>query len=213
MKKSIAIAAAALVLAAPTLSSAQLGNFGSALGNLTGVKSAGGSASADIGVQQDQLVRSYVAAGKDVVNANGHIASALGIKAQAVNATATSDTLSASEIEAQDKAISVESAAISEALKSGATLKDSEAKTKYAQGLLSLAKGMKKYVDMGKDTKGFASGMSGVSPFQLGKLQSGMYIVQNLPGNVSNLSGVLKSAVDFAISNGVEVPKDATSLL
>ena len=66
---------------------------------------------------------------------------------------------------------------------------------------------------MSKETKGFASGISGVSPLQLGKLQSGMYIVQNLPGSVSNLSSVLKNAVDFARTNGVEVPKDATSLL
>lgn len=215
MKKTFAIATAVLVLAAPTLSSAQFGNIGGALTNLTGSKSSGASASAsaDVSVQQDQLVRGYVSAGREVLTANGYMASALGIKAQAINSSATSDTLSASQIEAQDKAISADSAALSEAMKSGATLKDSEAKAKYAQGLLSLTKGVKKYVDMGKDTKGFASGMSGVSPLQLGKLQSGMYIVQNLPGNVTNLSSVLKSAVDFARTNGVEVPKDATSLL
>lgn len=213
MKKTFAIATAILVLAAPALSSAQFGNVGSALGKLTGSKSSSENAGADSGVQQDQLIRGYVAAGKEVLTANSQIASALGIQAQAVNASATSDTFSASEIEAQDKAISANSAAISEALKSGATLKDSQAKAQYAQGLVSLTKGVKKYVDMGKDAKGFASGVSGVSPLQLGKLQSGMYIVQNLPSGVSNLSGVLKSAVDFARTNGVEVPKDATSLL
>ena len=215
MKKIFVVVTAVLVLAAPTLSSAQFGNIGSALGNLTGSKSsgAGADAGADVGAQQDQLVRSYVSAGKEVLKANGQIADALGIKAQAIDASATSDTLSANQIEAQDKAISADSAAISEALKSGATLKDSEAKAKYAQGLLSLTKGVRKYVDMSADTKGFASRMSGASPLQLGKLQSGIYIVQNLPSSISNLSGVLRSAVDFARTNNVEEPKDATSLL
>lgn len=213
MKKTFAIVTAIIVLAAPTLSSAQFGNIGGALSNLAGNKPAGANGGADVSVQQDQLVRSYVSAGKEVLTANGQIAGALGIKAQAINAAATSDTLSASEIEAQDKAISADSAAISEAMKSGATLKDAQAKAQYAQGLLSLTKGVKKYMDMSKETKGFASGISGVSPLQLGKLQSGMYIVQNLPGSVSNLSSVLKNAVDFARTNGVEVPKDATSLL
>jgi hypothetical protein len=212
MKKAFVLAASAFILALSAPSFAQFGNIGGALGNLTGAKS-GSNAGADVGGQQDQLVRSYVSAGKEVLTANGQIASALGIKAQAVNAAATSDTLSASEIEAQDKAISADSASISEALKSGASLKDAEAKAKYSQGLISLTKGVKKYVDMGKDAKGFATGMAGVSPLQLGKLQSGMYIVQNLPGSVGNLSGVLKSAIDFARTNGVEVPKDATSLL
>jgi hypothetical protein len=47
----------------------------------------------------------------------------------------------------------------------------------------------------------------------LAGLQSGVYIVRSLPGSVSNLTGSLKSAIDFAKSNGVEVPADATSVL
>ena len=210
MKKIVAISIAASVLAVTPLSHAQFGNLLGSVKSITGSGSGGGS---DIGVQQDQLVRSYVAAGKDVSTANSHLADALGIKAQVIDATATSDSLSAKDIEAQDKAISANTAAVSEALKSGATLKDAEAKAKYAQGLLLLATGVKKYVGMEKDAQGFTSGLSNISPLQLGKLQAGVYVAKSAPTSVTNLTNVLKSAVDFAKSNGVEIPQDATSLL
>ncbi|MEG1767423.1 MAG: hypothetical protein RR311_03095 [Comamonas sp.] len=211
MKKILALSFACAILAASPLSHAQFGNL------LNSAKSAvggsGSSAGADMGAQQDQLVRTYMAAGKDVVTANSHLADALGIQAQVVNDAATSDAFSAKDIEAQDKAISASSAAVSEALKSGATLKDAEAKTKYAKGLLFLATGVKKYTNMGKDAQSFTSGISGVSPLQIGKFQSGLYIAKGVPTSVSNLTSVLKSAVDFAKSNGVDIPKDATGLL
>ena len=191
-----------------------LAGFG--LGGLCGLggsKSSGGTTGADLGVQQDSLVRSYVAAGKEVLTANSHFADALGIKAQVVNATATSDSLSAKDIEAQDKAISANAAAVSDAMKAGATLKDAESKAKYSKGLISLASGVMKYKGMTKDAQGFSSGLSGASPMMLPKLQSGAYVVKSLPSSVSNLSGSLKSAIDFAKNNGVEIPADATSLL
>lgn len=205
MKKSFAVAFVSIALTLPMASFAQFGNL------LGGSKPASGGA--DLSGQQTQLVRNYAAAGKDVLTANGHISDALGIKAQAVNASATSDSMSASELEAQDKAISANAEAVSNALKSGASLKDGESKKKYAQGLLSLAIGLKKYVGMRTDAQNFANGLSSASPLQLPGLQSGAYIAKSLPSNVSNLSGVLKNAVDFAKSNGVEVPADATSLL
>lgn len=208
MKKVIVLSFACALLAASPLSHAQFGNL------LNSVKSGGGSsAGADMGAQQDQLVRTYVAAGKDVGSANVHLADALGIKVQAIDDTATSDTVSAKDIEAQDKAISASAATFSEALKSGATLKDNEAKVKYAKGLLFLATGVKKYTNMGKDAQSFTAGLSSVSPLQLGKLQSGVYIAKSVPTSLSNLSSVLKSAVDFARTNGVEIPKEATSLI
>ncbi len=210
MKKTIALSLSATLLAAPLMSHAQFGNL------LNAVKPGGASSTSsgpDMGAQQDQLVRTYVAAGKDVSTANDHLANALGIKTRAINDAATSDSLAAKDIEAQDKAISANAAAVSEALKSGATLKDSEAKAKYAKGLLFLATGMKKYTDMSKSAQGFSSGLSSVNPMQLTSLQSGVYVAKSLPTNVSNLSSVLKSAIDFATKNGVEIPKEATSLI
>lgn len=209
MKKSVVVAFLSIALTVPVLSHAQFGN----IGNLLGGNKTSNSAGTDLGGQQDQLTRNYVAAGKDVMTANGHLAEALGIKTQALNASATSDSLSASEIENQDKAISANATAVSEAMKSGASLKDSESKVKYTQGLISLVSGVKKYIGMRSDVQSFSSNLSSASPLQLPKLQSGAYIVKSLPTSVSNLSTVLKAAIDFAKRNGVEVPADATSLL
>jgi hypothetical protein len=210
MKKTLALAVTAIALAVPTLSSAQ---FANPLSGLMGGKSSSDNASANMGAQQDSLVRTYVAAGNNVLTANVHMADALGVKAESIDAAAKSDSFSGSNIEAQDKAISASSATVAEASKAGATLKDAEAKTKYAQGLLSLAMGVKKYMDMSKDAQGFASGVSSVSPLQMGKFQSGIYIAKNLPSNVTNLTETLKQAIDFARTNGVEVPAEATSVI
>lgn len=206
MNKKLFSAIAVIALAAPAVSHAQLGGF------LGGGKSSA-KTGADLGAQQDSLVRNYVTAGKEVMVANGHLAGALGIKAQALNAAATSDSLSAKDVEAQDKAISADAEAVAQALKAGATLKDAEAKAAYSKGLISLATGVKKYLDMRKDVQGFSSGLSGASPLQMGKLQAGVYVAKNLPTSMTNLTNVLRSAVEFGKSNGVDIPKDATSVL
>lgn len=208
MNKKMIVAMIVLALSVPTASFAQLGGL---LGMAK--PSSNANAGADLGAQQDSLVRNYVAAGKDVLAANGHFGAALGIKAQAVNAEATSDSLSAKHVEEQDKAISESTAAVSAALSAGAALKDTEAKATYAKGLVTMISGMHKYVAMRNDVQGFSSSLSGASPMQLPKLQAGAYVAKTLPTSVSNLSTVLKSAIDFARSNGVEVPEDATSVL
>jgi hypothetical protein len=206
-KTAIALAAVAIALQIPMTASAQLGGL---LGGKSSTAATSGPSMTD---QQDLLVRNYVGAGKDVLNADGQLSTALGLKAAAINASTTSDTASAKDIGDQDKAISAQASALSEALKSGATLKDDHAKAEYAKGLVMLASGVKKYAGMSKDAKQFSSGLSGASVLQLPKLQAGAYIVKNLPTSVSNLSSVLKNAVDFAKGNGVAVPADATSAL
>jgi hypothetical protein len=212
MKRRLSLGVIAITasLAFAGAAQAQFGGLGGLVG---GSKSGSANAGADLGPQQDQLSRTYVAAGKDVLTANDHFADALGIKAQVVNATATADSISAKNIEDQDKAISANAAAISDAMKAGATLKDGEAKAKYVKGLVSLAVALKKYKDMGPAAQSFGSSLSSASPTMLPKLQAGAYIVKSLPSSVTNLSNSLKSAIDFAKSNGVEVPADATSVL
>ncbi|XAH25281.1 hypothetical protein AAFF27_08835 [Xylophilus sp. GW821-FHT01B05] len=211
MKKSVIAALISVAMLVPTAGFAQFGNVLGSVKSLAG--SSSGGASTDLTGQQDQLVRNYVAAGKDVLSANTYMAEALGIKNLSVNAAATSDSMSASDIEGQDKAISANAQAIAEATKAGATLKDSEAKAKYAQGLAALVLGAKKYVGMRGDVQNFSSGLSSASLLQLPKLQSGVYVVKSLPTSAANLTDSLKSAIDFARHNGVEVPSDATSLL
>lgn len=207
MNKKVFAVIAVVALAAPGMSVAQLG------GLLGGKSSSNSNAGADLSGQQESLVRNYVAAGKDVLGANDHLAEALGIKAQAVNAAATSDSLSAKDVEAQDKAISDSAAAVSEALKGNAQLKDKEAKAKFGKGLVVLAGGVKKYLDLRKDAQSFSSGLSSASPMQMSKLQAGAYVAKSLPTSITNLTTVLKNAVEFGKSNGVDIPKDATSVL
>lgn len=208
MNKRSFLSLLAVTVAVPSVSHAQLG------GLLGGLKMpGGGGGGADLTAQQTSLVRNYVAAGKDVMQANTHLAEALGVQAAMVNAKATSDSMSASEIEEQDKAISANAAAISEALKNKATLKDTEAKTTYAKGLLALGLGVTKYVGMKKDVEGMSSSLSSASPMQLMNLQPSVYVVKNLPNSITTLTTALKSAVDFARSNGVEIPKDVQSLI
>lgn len=208
MKNRLIAVAAAVALATPLVSHAQFG--GLLGGSKPGAANSGG---ADLGAQQDTMVRNYVAAGRDVMTANTHLSEALGIKAEAVNAAATSDSVSAKDVEAQDKAVSAQAAAVAEALKNGAQLKSTEAKVTYAKGLVVMVSGVKKYVDMKKDVQSFSSGLSSVSPLQMGKLAAGAYVAKSFPTSVANLTNVLKNAIEFAKSNGIEVPKDATSLL
>lgn len=210
MKKIFAISIAIGALALTSHSHAQFGNMLGAAKSLTGSQSSSGT---ELSSQQDQLVRSFVAANKDISTSNVHMADALGIKLEVINAEATSDAFSAKQIDENSKAVSAGTASIVEALKAGATLKDAEAKKKYAQGLFFLATGIKKYMGMSKDAQGFTSSLSSASPLQLGKLESGIYVAKNVPSSLTSMTNVLKTAVEFAKSNGVEIPKDATSLL
>ena len=78
MKKFLAVVLTTIALAAPSLSVAQIGNM---LGGLGASKSSGASAGADLGAQQDSLVRNYVAAGKDVLTANSYFADVFDVSA------------------------------------------------------------------------------------------------------------------------------------
>lgn len=206
MKRKIVLVTSLLALAAPGIALAQFGN-------LLGGKAAATDSKADVFAQQDRMVQTYAEAGGMVLTSNGHFSQALGLKAEASNAAAKADSLSGKDLEAQDKAISAGTAELVGKLKTDAKLKDGPSKESYAKGLLSLAQGVKKYMDMSKEAQSFSSGLSSVSPLQMGKLQSGVYVAKTLPGNISNLTNVLKSAVEFGKSNGVQIPKEATSLL
>ncbi|MFX7784990.1 hypothetical protein ABTJ92_22470, partial [Acinetobacter baumannii] len=79
------------------------------------------------------------------------------------------------------------------------------ARKEYAEGLVVLVQGVKKYIAMSAEAQTFANGLSSASPMQLPGLQSGAYIVKSLPTSIGNLTGLLKNAVSFARSNGVAV--------
>ncbi|MGC7402387.1 hypothetical protein ACPWR0_00940 [Pandoraea pneumonica] len=213
MKKVIACAVAAVLVGASGASFAQLGG----LGNLLGGKSSSEGA-ADLGGQQTTLVRNYVAANVDVLNANAKMGEALGLKTQAEQAAAVAQQLSSGSTDDKDaaskavNAVGDTSGAIAAKLKEKPVL-DAESKKTFAQGLGHLALGMVHYTGMRNDVTAMGNGMKSASPMALTSLGGAAYVVSNFPGSVTEAGKALKNAVDFARNNGIEVPADATKAL
>lgn len=207
---------AAALLALPLAAAAQLPS----LKNLPGLPSLPGTGnSADAGAiagQNDALVRGYVGANKDVLLANALMAEALGLKDQAATARATADALTEGatkgNLEDSNKAVSASTAAVADAMAKHPQL-DAQSKATYQQGLARLAQGLIRYVKLRKPAQDFSAGLKGAPPTALPKLQSGIYIVSQLPGGISNLGSSLKNATAFAKSNDIPVPPDATEAL
>ncbi|AJC20163.1 hypothetical protein [Pandoraea pulmonicola] len=214
MKKIIACAVAAALVGASGASFAQLGGLTSLVGG--GSKSSEGSA--DLSGQQAALVKNYVAANVDVLNANAKMGEALGLKTQAEQAEAviaqlksgaTDDKAAASKAAT---AVGDTSGAIAAKLKEKPVLDDASKKT-FAQGLGHLALGLVHYVGMRNDVTSMGNNMKSASPMALTSLGGAAYVVSNFPGSVTEAGKALKNAVDFARSNGIEVPSDATKAL
>ncbi|MBB4845654.1 hypothetical protein HNP55_004206 [Paucibacter oligotrophus] len=208
MKKTLLAALTLAALSTPGLSSAQFGSLPSLGGN----KAAAGST--NLVGSQEQLVRSYVAANKDVLNANAQMAEALGLKDAAATARATAGALTEGSTQGNladaDKVVSDSTNAVAAELAKSPKL-DADAKKKFSNGLGELGKGLIKYVGMRNPVQNFSSSLSSASPMDLPKLQTGSYLVKNFPAGVKALSGALSSAVSFAKSNDIPVPADANS--
>lgn len=177
---------------------------------------AGSSGSSDMSGAQTQLVQQYVSADKSVLDGNSKMAEAVGLKAAAAAARAAGDSLTEgstkSAISDADKTSSDTSNAVSAALKNTGTM-DAPSKAKFADGMLSLAQGLAKYIGMAGSVGSFTSGLTSVSPTMLPMLQSGAYIASSAPGSIKNLSSALSNAVSYAKSHDITVPADATDVL
>ncbi len=217
MKKNIAsVLFGATLLALPLAASAQLPSLKN-LPGLPGLPTGGNTADAGaIAGQNDSLVRGYVGANKDVLLANALMAEALGLKDQAATARATADALTEGatkgNLEDSNKAVSASTAAVADAIAKSPKL-DAQSKATYQQGLAKLAQGVIRYVKLRKPAQDFSASLKGAPPTALPKLQSGIYIVSQLPGGISNLGTSLKNATAFAKSNDIPVPADATEAL
>jgi len=214
-KKTVALAIAAMFLA-PALSVAQLPKVPS-LGGGSSNSSGGGDAAA----QQDQLVRAYVAADKEVLNAQAKMADAVGLKDRAAQLQATSDALGAGatkeNLEQSETMQSEASQEIQAKLKEGNVKLDNAGKKKFADGLGTLGRGIAKYAALKGPIANFQSAITGGgAAAALGaasKLNAGRYIVSSTPGHMKNLSNTLNTAVSYAKSNDIPVPSDATAAL
>lgn len=212
MKKILtAVAVVCAGMATPYTASAQFG-----------IPSFGGSKSsapaADLGGQQTTLVKNFVAANVDVLKANSKMGEALGLKATAADAEAVAQQLASGSTFDKDAASKAATAvgdtggAIAAKLAEKPAL-DAAAKATYTQGLLSLAKGVVRYTGLGKDVSAMGDGLKSAPLTQLPSLGAASYVVTKFPTSTTEVLKALKNAVDFAKSNGIEVPAEATSLL
>jgi len=210
MKKTI------LTIALSICAAFSLSAYGFGFGSIPGLGGGGTSGGANLSASQDQLVKSYVAGSKDVLNSQAEIATAVGLKDQAATCKATADALTTGatkdNLESADKAMSQSSKSVSDALASNPKM-NADAKKHFAVGLTLLASGVLSYSGMAKDVSNFQSGVSSASPMELEKLSSGIYIVKSLPSNIKNLGAALNNAVNFAKSHDIPVPSDATKAL
>jgi hypothetical protein len=211
MKKNIAaLGAVALLTGIPLIAVSQIPSFGG-----FGSKPSGGS---DLSSQQNNLVKSYVAGGKNVLFSQSKLLDALGLKDQAATAKKTAEDLgigaTQQNLQAANMVQSDSSTALSAALKNQSATLDAQAKQTYTQGLVLLAAGLINYTGMKQDVAGFSKGIAGPAALQAGTtLQAGAYIVKTMPSSISNTTSTLSSAVSFAKSHGIEVPADATAAL
>lgn len=207
--------AALIALGASTAAQAQFSmpNLGSVKGMLGGSGSGGG---ADLSGQQDALVRGYVAANKEVLNANALMAEALGLKGEAATSAATASSLTEGAtkdaLEESNKAVAASTNAVAAELAKQPVL-DANAKALYSKGLLTLATGVTKFVGVGKNVGAMGSNLKSAPLTQLPKLQSAAYVVSNFPSSMGNVSDALKNAIAFARSQDIPVPADATAAL
>lgn len=212
MKKiltTVAIACASMV--APYTASAQF-----AIPSFGGSKSS--APAADLSGQQTTLVKNFVAANVEVLKANSKMSEALGLKATAADTDAVIQQLSSGSTSDKDNASKANTAvadsggAIAAKLAEKPQL-DAASKVVYTQGLLSLAKGVVKYTGLGKDVTSMGDGLKSAPLTQLPSLGGATYVVSKFPTSTTEVLKALKNAVDFAKSNGIEVPAEATSLL
>lgn len=210
MKKFLPTIAAALICL-PFAAMAQLPSLKSLPG--LGAATSGGG---DLSGQNDSLVRGYVAANKDVLLANSQMADALGLKDAAAASKATADALTdgatKGNLEESNKAVSASTDAVAAEMAKGPKL-DAASKQKYESGMAQLGRGLLKYVSLSGPAQAFSNSLKSASPMMLPKLQSGAYIVTQLPSGLSNLGTSMKNASAFAKSNDIPVPPDATKAM
>lgn len=203
------LSAVFLGLALVTLSGS---SFAFGLGNLIGAAapSAGSGAST---VTAESLVTSYVTGSQYVLNAQGKFAGALGLKAEAEKAELAAKNLTSgatsSGLEDAAKVQTESSKAIADAQLANKGQMSAESKKTYTAGILTLAMGIKSYMGMSSDISKFTPSVTSLGA----AAGSAVYIVKNLPGNLTTLKDTLKSTINFAKENKIEVPADATSLL
>jgi hypothetical protein len=211
MKRLIAIAVLTASAAAPTALFAQF-----SMPTIPGLGKPAGGAPADLGGQQDSLMRNFSSANKDVLTANAKMAEALGLKDQATSAQTAANSLTEGatkdNLSDANKAVADTGGAIAAAMAKKPEL-DAASKATFATGLVSLLSGVTRYVGLSSDVKNMSMGLKGASPMQMPKLGSALYVVSNFPSSASQLSKAVQNATAFAKENGIAVPANSADAM
>jgi hypothetical protein len=216
--KKTFIAAVMAVALLPNLSVAQFPKLPSLGG---GSSSSGDSGGGDAVAQQDQLVKAYVEADKDVLKAQAKMADAVGLKERAAKLNAAGDALGAGatkdSLQASETEQSEASKEIQAKLKDGNLQMDEAGKKKFADALGNLGRGVSKYAKLKSNIAAFQSAITGGGAAgalaAATKLGVGKFIVTSAPSNLRNVSSTLSTAVSFAKSHDIPVPADATAAI
>jgi hypothetical protein len=205
MKRLIAIAVLTASAAAPTALFAQF-----SMPTIPGLGKPAGGAPADLGGQQDSLMRNFSSAN------NATMAEALGLKDQATSAQTAANALTEGatkdNLSDANKAVADTGGAIAAAMAKKPEL-DAASKATFATGLVSLLSGVTRYVGLSSDVKNMSMGLKGASPMQMPKLGSALYVVSNFPSSASQLSKAVQNATAFAKENGIAVPANSADAM
>jgi hypothetical protein len=188
--------------------------------------SSSASPAEDLGPQQEQLVRAYVAADIETLQGQARLAEALDLKDRAakldaeVKALSSGSTQSADELKKADTVINDAQPEIDAKLKQHDTL-SKNAMASYGKGLEHLALGVVGTVKLKDEANTFQQSVQAqMSKASLqdraaltSKLAGGTYVAGHLPGHLKGVTGGLQSAVSFAQNHGIPVPASATDVL
>lgn len=165
------------------------------------------------GVTAEQLVKDYTQADIAVLTAQSRMLTALGKKDQAakldaqaaaLTSGATKDGLSDST-KLQGESLKE----IEDGWKTQNGKLDAEGKSKYAEGLGYLGQGVVKYVALKSSISGYKPSITSLGS----SANAASYVVTTAPQQTTNLTSTLQKAIEFAKSNDIPVPADATAAL
>lgn len=185
----------------------------------------GGASQADVELQQENLVKSFVGTQRNLLEAQAMVAEALGLKSEKEKLDAERDSLGKGNVDKKSLKKSVgltEDAqkAIQKKMDAGEALSDSGKKL-IAQSLVPYAKSVAGVNGMVNDAQTLADGIQGQvkAAGMMGAMKVkkafdvGLYIAPKVPGLAAGMTKQLASMVSFAKKNGVKVPKEASDLI
>lgn len=200
MKKLIVLTAAVLV------SSASYAQFGNLIGGAASAVT-GGSGGSSVSVQQ--ITDNYVAGSKQIVSAQTNLLKAVDqnvkVDEQAAVVRNLTSGATSQQIEDADKIITERNAALKEKYSQQGLVLDAKAKKQFALGMKDFALGVISYVKLGVSVKGFKPSAS-----DIGSAGTAIAIAKSVPTDIGNLKDTFGVMYDYAKSNNIPLPKEAT---